>query len=681
LHALQPEPVTRPPAPVDLQRVSGYEVLRRRYLRAGLWISACINLLATLDAEAPAAVQAIRLSVVAGSLGCLWALRRGGDALRLGKLVALGLPAGALAGSLWQAPAGWPVGLAYLPLLVVFGALVGGSRIAAIVTGVAVALVSAAYALPGVPSPPYLASQVTSWVVAVVTVTLFVRRLSRILAAGAAELAASAEALIAAQRDAAAVALMLSSRVARAVDDLARALDESPDRAGPAAEEVSTALRESRRAVPLEPALPEAALGAQLAAFDRRAMDWTILLLAVAFTLLTARTAVWGPRENLPYNLGPLLTALAVGGLRGLRPAWRPALDLAFWMLMFGFGAGILWGWFARAPIPPPSLVLVLASSVFISATLSPVAALVTLTATTVICLAALRLHPGIPWTAPVNLAAAYAMLSWMVWRWPRDLLAALTERRDAASAQIRKRRRLVATLFHDLANPLAVILADMADRAQGTATPDWLDRSRAMARRLQQTLAAALSGGVTATEVDAGQISDELVQLFRDRLRGKRLALRLTGPPSARLRCDVALLRDSVLANLFSNALKFSPEGGSIDLTVRTAKDRVALVIEDRGPGLPPEVLAAFARGDNLPTRPGTRGEQGTGFGLVLARHYLAAMGGALELLPRAGGGLSACVWLPAAEADRGPAGADGAGGSGGSWAPGTAGPADHRP
>jgi signal transduction histidine kinase len=264
--------------------------------------------------------------------------------------------------------------------------------------------------------------------------------------------------------------------------------------------------------------------------------------------------------------------------------------------------------------------------------------------------LVALQRHPGLPWTAPVVLAAGYGVAAWMLWRWPAQLLEALRARRDAAAASILVRRRLVATLFHDLANPLAVILSEAAGQARGDDDAETLALARSMTRRMQATLAAALGGRVAPRRVEAGRLCDELEALFRERLGQKRLALRVAGPRGAGLLADEALLRDSVLANLLSNALKFSPEGSTIELTVGAQAGQVSFVVEDRGPGMPPEVLAALRRGGQAPSRPGTRGEAGSGFGLMLARDYLTAMGGGLELTPRDGGGLSARIWLRAA-------------------------------
>jgi len=98
-------------------------------------------------------------------------------------------------------------------------------------------------------------------------------------------------------------------------------------------------------------------------------------------------------------------------------------------------------------------------------------------------------------------------------------------------------------------------------------------------------------------------------------------------------------------------NAIKFSAEGSTIDLSIEESSGRAIIRIEDRGPGLPDDVLAALTGGRRAPSHSGTAGEAGTGYGLLLAREYLEAMGGTLEFFPRNGGGLVARLELPLAE------------------------------
>jgi signal transduction histidine kinase len=100
------------------------------------------------------------------------------------------------------------------------------------------------------------------------------------------------------------------------------------------------------------------------------------------------------------------------------------------------------------------------------------------------------------------------------------------------------------------------------------------------------------------------------------------------------------------VLANLLSNALKFSPAGGEVSARLLlTEQGRVRLCVEDRGPGVPvafrARLFERFAQADSSDTR----AKGGTGLGLAISRALVAGMGGWLDYSPREGGG--SLFWL----------------------------------
>ena len=129
---------------------------------------------------------------------------------------------------------------------------------------------------------------------------------------------------------------------------------------------------------------------------------------------------------------------------------------------------------------------------------------------------------------------------------------------------------------------------------------------------------------------------------------RGVRL-VRLLDADAERVVCDRRGL-SAVLAALLSNAVAFSPEGGTVTLTARRRESRVLLAVSDEGPGFDP------AEGPRL-MRPFEQGEcalvrraAGAGLGLPLARLYCEAMGGRLHLRTAPGQGVTAVLRLPAA-------------------------------
>lgn len=92
-----------------------------------------------------------------------------------------------------------------------------------------------------------------------------------------------------------------------------------------------------------------------------------------------------------------------------------------------------------------------------------------------------------------------------------------------------------------------------------------------------------------------------------------------------------------TVVDNLISNAIKYSPDGGTVDISLKREEDKVTLDVVDQGPGIPEpdreRVFEPFYRGEHA------KGIAGVGLGLAIARQVAAANRGVLELLATTGG------------------------------------------
>jgi signal transduction histidine kinase len=645
----EPDPLT-PPSATDVRSILAWGNLRRRFLRVAFLALAAISAVGFFDRAPPAWAQALRGAALAIGLTGLWYLRRHEGGVWFARWTSIALAAAVLAQSLVRLPEGWPAPLSFMPLIVLLGIPVGGIGLASALAAASLGAILLAYHLGLAPPPPFLGVQVTNWLTALLLPWILFRRGAAFVASGAEELAAAGAVLEEARRQAAQLAEALAGRVATAVARLDRALGEGPAAIAAAAHDVARSLRESRDAVPPAPPLPASSVAEQIEPVRLRAMDWALALCGGAFAAQALRNAWTGPRENLPAVLLGLAASLLAAALRWRRGGWQARLFPAYMVTVVGIATYLVWSWIVRAPISPPNLPVALAAGLVAGALIGPRWGFAAQGTTAVTALVALHAHPGITWIPVVNLAVAYGVAGWIAWRWPRELLETLEAQRDAASAEIDRRRRLLVTLFHDLASPLQVVRSTLVTQPADVPDPADLAAARDLVRRMEESLRTALRGRLAPRVLEAGPLLDEVGALLGPRLREKRLALRVAGPRSAQLRADEPVLRDSVLANLLSNALKFSPDGAAIEIAIRPEPGTVVVLVEDRGPGLPPEVRAAFDRGTAAPSHPGSRGEPGSGYGLLLARSYAEAMGGSLELLPRAGGGLSARLTLPAA-------------------------------
>lgn len=107
----------------------------------------------------------------------------------------------------------------------------------------------------------------------------------------------------------------------------------------------------------------------------------------------------------------------------------------------------------------------------------------------------------------------------------------------------------------------------------------------------------------------------------------------------------DSKILR-TIVDNLVSNAIKYSPQGGEIGLTVETTSDRICLQVQDQGIGIPLEnqshLFESFYRAHN------TDNIKGTGLGLAIVKKAVDVLGGTIQVSSQPGWGTRFTLWLP---------------------------------
>lgn len=141
----------------------------------------------------------------------------------------------------------------------------------------------------------------------------------------------------------------------------------------------------------------------------------------------------------------------------------------------------------------------------------------------------------------------------------------------------------------------------------------------------------------------------DSIIQLLNLNASNKKIELRYSCPEDLKVIADNNML-NSILQNLISNALKFTHEGGLVEVTAALEKDKAEICIKDSGVGIPEENLKKIFRVDKNISTLGTAKEKGTGLGLVLCKELVEKNSGTIKAESKEGEGTAFTVTLPAA-------------------------------
>jgi heavy metal sensor kinase len=138
-----------------------------------------------------------------------------------------------------------------------------------------------------------------------------------------------------------------------------------------------------------------------------------------------------------------------------------------------------------------------------------------------------------------------------------------------------------------------------------------------------------------------------DVVDLYAPLAQDKGVSLAFTSETSIEMDADGSRIRQ-VISNLLDNALKFTPAGGRITVSVGQTDSTAELAVADSGPGISaehlPHVFDRFYRVDRVRTREGA----GAGLGLSISRTIVEAHGGSIRLTSRPGSGTTVIVRLP---------------------------------
>jgi len=221
------------------------------------------------------------------------------------------------------------------------------------------------------------------------------------------------------------------------------------------------------------------------------------------------------------------------------------------------------------------------------------------------------------------------------------------------------QRRNLTADIAHELRTPMHIIQGNLEGMLDGVYKPtpenitDTLDETQLLARLVDDlqtlSLAEAEQLPLHSTRFLLADLLADAAAGFESRAAAQTVDLRVEVPtPSPELNADYDRLIQ-VLANLLTNALRHTPEKGSVTLRGKATDDGVRITVSDCGAGIPAEdlpfIFDRFWRGDKSRART----EGSSGLGLAITKQLVLAHGGTITVESEPGHGTTFIIELPA--------------------------------
>jgi signal transduction histidine kinase len=221
---------------------------------------------------------------------------------------------------------------------------------------------------------------------------------------------------------------------------------------------------------------------------------------------------------------------------------------------------------------------------------------------------------------------------------------------------------KFLSVLSHDLRNPLTALLASsgkLSEDPENMAPPMIKQLAKIVhrtANRLLDQLNEVIDWAKKQSEKTnfnpkrirlANGITESL-ELLKPNASQKKIRLENKIPKDIYVSADSLMLR-SIVQNLVANAIKYTPQGGSVVINAELDKEMVRVFVEDSGVGMTDEIKEKLFDKNNNLSLSGTNNETGTGLGLLLVNDFVAQHGGTIDVESAVGEGTIFRFTIPA--------------------------------
>lgn len=246
------------------------------------------------------------------------------------------------------------------------------------------------------------------------------------------------------------------------------------------------------------------------------------------------------------------------------------------------------------------------------------------------------------------------------------DELKAANEQLSAQQQELQtlntSKDKLFSVLGHDLKSPFNGIIGILGlvrenwDIMNDSEKKEMLDMMYSSSKRVSDLLNNILHWGKTQEglvsikyeKINLKAALDELTELYKAPLSQKEIDLSLQLPNDGIFIDNDSMLFSRIVQNLVNNAIKFTPKGGNIKISVKEHSDQITLSVIDSGIGIPKDKIDTIFDMYLSFRRPGTDGEQSTGMGLLLSQEYAKLMGAKIDVQSIEGQGSTFTLSFP---------------------------------
>jgi signal transduction histidine kinase len=221
---------------------------------------------------------------------------------------------------------------------------------------------------------------------------------------------------------------------------------------------------------------------------------------------------------------------------------------------------------------------------------------------------------------------------------------------------------KFLSVMSHDLRNPLTALLASSGklSEAPENLSPGQVRQLSQIIHRTSNKLLNQLNEVIEWAKKQSRKTSfnpekvrladgaEESLEVLKPNAQQKKISIQNHIPKDMEVMADPLMLR-SIVQNLVTNAIKYTPEGGRVRLSAKMDAQMACVFVEDSGVGMDGETTARLFRNTDQKSLVGTNNEPGSGLGLLLVSDFVTQHGGRINVESTLGSGTTICFTIPA--------------------------------